>query len=152
VTAAGSGVRLTINAAHTGARAAEILLHVGRHYLEEAHLLSDGLRLDPAMVLIAQTVRVATLERQQKRDGGVPVRPMSRRAISVATGLPRETIRRRVARLVELGVLAERGGGIVPAEAQADDPRAEQLMRHLAHHVALTNALLREGLVEMVPA
>jgi hypothetical protein len=39
-------------------------------------------------------------------------RPVSRRAISLATGLPRETVRRKIARLVAEGHLIEEADGV----------------------------------------
>jgi hypothetical protein len=128
--------------------------HLGRHFLEEVHLLSDRHQLDPAMVLIAQTVAVGTIERGMPRPGTRPaagkpgVRPMSRRAIALATGLPRETVRRRLRRLVELGLLKETAGGISCADEFIADDREPGLADMLARHVALTNILIAEGLIE----
>jgi hypothetical protein len=127
---------------------------LGRHFLEEMHMLAGPQRLDPAMILIAETVAIGTMERSlfrqgQRGDGaaGRP-RPMSRRAIALATGLPRETVRRRLARLVELGLLREEGGGIACADSFIRDDRAQMLSDMLARHVALTNQLIAEGLIE----
>ena len=39
-------------------------------------------------------------------------RPVSRRAIAASTGLPRETVRRKIAQLVERGLLVEEGRGV----------------------------------------
>ncbi len=39
-------------------------------------------------------------------------RPVSRRAIAASTGLPRETVRRRIAQLVSQGYLAEEPAGV----------------------------------------
>jgi CRP-like cAMP-binding protein len=127
--------------------------HLGRHFLEEVHLLSDRHQLDPAMVLIAQTVAVGTIERGMPRPGarqqGKPgVRPMSRRAIALATGLPRETVRRRLRRLVDLGLLKESPGGISCADDFLSDDHEPGLADMLARHVALTNILIAEGLIE----
>jgi hypothetical protein len=128
--------------------------HLGRHFLEEVHLLSDRHQLDPAMVLIAQTVAVGTIERGMPRPGSRQpvgkggVRPMSRRAIALATGLPRETVRRRLRRLVDLGLLKETAGGISCADEFLSDDQEPGLADMLARHVALTNVLIAEGLIE----
>ncbi|NEX95286.1 helix-turn-helix domain-containing protein [Caulobacter sp. 17J65-9] len=50
-------------------------------------------------------------------DAGQPIpdearQPVSRRAIAESTGLPRETVRRKIAVLVEKGFLIEEGGGV----------------------------------------
>lgn len=134
------------------------LFQIERHFLEESHLLSGDQRLDPAMVLIAATVGVGTIERSM-RDGAArrarggdaappAVRPMSRRAIAVATGLPRETVRRRVKRLVELGILTEDSRGVRCAEAASAEKMA-RVARLLAHQVAIANIFLAEGLIEL---
>ncbi len=39
-------------------------------------------------------------------------RPVSRRAIAASTGLPRETVRRKIAQLVEQGLLVEERAGV----------------------------------------
>ena len=127
---------------------------LGRHFLEEIHMLSGPQRLDPAMILIAETVLIGSMERGMPRPGlrsdGTPPkpRPMSRRAIALATGLPRETVRRRLARLVELGLLKEEGGGIACADGFLRDGRADMLGEMLSRHVVLTNQLIAEGLIE----
>jgi hypothetical protein len=127
---------------------------LGRHFLEEIHMLSGPQQLDPAMILIAETVAIGTMERSmprpgQRQDGQLPrPRPMSRRAIALATGLPRETVRRRLARLVEIGLLKEEAGGIACADSFIRGDRAEMLGEMLARHVSLTNQLIAEGLIE----
>jgi CRP-like cAMP-binding protein len=132
---------------------------IGRHFLDEIHMLSGPNRLDPAMILIAETVAIGTMERSFPRnghrldghrgDGSMPrPRPMSRRAIALATGLPRETVRRRLARLVELGLLQEEAGGIACAEGFIRSGREQMVSDMLARHVALTNQLIAEGLIE----
>jgi CRP-like cAMP-binding protein len=127
---------------------------LGRHFLDEIHMLSDQHRLDPAMVLIAETVAIGTMERSVPRpgqcgDGQVArPRPMSRRAIALATGLPRETVRRRVGRLVELGLLQEGSGGIACSDRFLHDGQGQLLTDMLARHVCVTNQLIAEGLIE----
>jgi hypothetical protein len=127
---------------------------IGRHFLEEIHMLAGPQRLDPAMILIAETVAIGTMERSMPRaghrtDGQQPrPRPMSRRAIALATGLPRETVRRRLARLVELGLLKEEAGGIACSDSFIHGGRPEMLADMLARHVSLTNQLIAEGLID----
>jgi hypothetical protein len=127
---------------------------LGRHFLEAMHMLAGPERLDPAMVLIVETVLIGTTERGMgragQRPGGGPARPrpMSRRAIALATGLPRETVRRRLVRLVELGLLTEEAGGIACADPVMGAGQAQMLADMLARHVALTNQLIADGLIE----
>lgn len=127
---------------------------IGRHFLDEIHMLSGPTRLDPAMILIAETVAIGTMERSFPRNGqrteglAARARPMSRRAIALATGLPRETVRRRLARLVELGLLREEAGGITCSEDFIRGGREQMVSDMLARHVTLTNQLIAEGLIE----
>lgn len=137
--------------AERGERARFLL---SRHFLDEIHTLAGPQRLDPAMILIAQTVAIGMMERGmprpgQRRDGVPPrARPMSRRAIALATGLPRETVRRRLVRLVEMGLLKEEAGGIACSDSFLHEGGAQRLSDMLARHVALTNQLIAEGLIE----
>jgi hypothetical protein len=152
--------RLRFAAERLSEHGALALFQIERHFLEESHLLSGDQRLDPAMVLIAATVGVGTIERAMRdsatrraRAGGIPaasVRPMSRRAIAVATGLPRETVRRRVKRLVELGILAEDNRGVTCADSPGPD-KMSRIARLLAHQAAIANIFLAEGLFELEP-
>jgi hypothetical protein len=130
---------------------------LGRHFLEEMHMLGGLHGLDPAMILIVETVAIGTMERSMPRAGqrsdariGRPL-PMSRRAIASATGLPRETVRRRVGRLVELGLLQEGAGGIACSASFRVDGQGQVLADLLSRHVAVTNQLLAEGLIEPEP-
>jgi hypothetical protein len=140
--ASGQGLRLRVREDAVALKAPLVLYACGRLFLEEAHCLSDGQRLDPASVLIATTVSIGSLERGMK-NGGSP-KPMSRRAIASATGLPRETVRRRVDRLVEMQLLRVVRGGILPGEAQGG---GEQLRRLAGSLVKATSLLLAEGVV-----
>jgi hypothetical protein len=78
-------------------------------FLDQSYALSGGWRLDPASLLIAVTAYVRHAEQTGRGASGA----MSRRAISEATGLARETVRRRVSRLVAVGLLEGTEGGPV---------------------------------------
>jgi CRP-like cAMP-binding protein len=136
-------VRLRVREEAVAANAPLVLYACGRLFLEEAHCLSDGQRLDPASVLIATTVAIGAIERGMKNGG--TMKPMSRRAIASATGLPRETVRRRVDRLVEGGLLRiVRGGVLPPAEGAGSEP----LYRLASSLVKAAGLLLAEGVVD----
>jgi DNA-binding IclR family transcriptional regulator len=62
--------------------------------------------------------------------------------------LPRETVRRRLARLVELGLLKEEAGRIACSDQFIREGRAQTLADMLVRHVSLTNQLIAEGLIE----
>ena len=87
----------------------------------------------PSVVLIYCTVSVGNIQKLM-RERVIPseftatavlprewVVPMSRSAIAATTGLPRETVRRHVAQMIEAGLLVEdpRGGvTVVPGAIQ----------------------------------
>jgi hypothetical protein len=71
------------------------------------------------LAVVAASAGAATRdpEIRARLAGPVPeteLRPISRRAIAYSTGLPRETVRRRIARLVAEGHLIETGKGLRP--------------------------------------
>lgn len=78
-------------------------------FLDQSYALSGGWQLDPASLLIAVTAYVRHAEQCGRGASGM----MSRRAISEATGLARETVRRRVSRLMAAGLLEGSAGGPV---------------------------------------
>lgn len=132
----------------------DLLFQVSHHFLEEAHLLSHGMQLEFLSVMIVETIRVGAAERALRpasRASGRQRQAMSRRAIAVATGLPRETVRRRIKRLVELGVLHEDPNGALSVVPLDDTELGSSLQRHLANHVSMTNSLIQAGLIGICP-
>lgn len=92
--------------------------------------VSETTGLGPTEVLIFLTISVANVQRLM-RERAIPqalcgttplprewVVPISRNAIASATGLPRETVRRQIAKMIERGILVEdaRGGVTPPAD------------------------------------
>lgn len=117
----------------------------------------------PAVILIYCTVSVGNIQKLM-RERSIPaelaatavlprewVVPMSRSAISAATGLARETVRRHVAQMIALGLLVEdpRGGvTMTPGSIQTRglEPLLETL---LADFTRAAEALLRSGVIEV---
>ena len=117
----------------------------------------------PSVVLIYCTVSVGNIQKLM-RERSVPseftatavpprewVVPMSRSAIAATTGLPRETVRRHVAQMIEGGLLVEdpRGGvTVVPGAIQdrALEPLLEALMTEFSR---TAEAMLRSGVIEV---
>ena len=66
-------------------------------------------------------------------------RPISRNAVALSLGLPYETVRRRVQRLLDLGALVEYEGGLVGANERSNP----EMVRAMAEQ----NALLLRRLV-----
>ena len=117
----------------------------------------------PSVVLIYCTVSVGNIQKLM-RERNVPreftatailprewVVPMSRSAIAATTGLPRETVRRHVAQMIEAGLLIEdpRGGvTVVPGSIQ--DRALEPLLETLITEFSRTaEALLRASVIEV---
>lgn len=116
-----------------------------------------GLRAEECLVL--QVIILATVQRHRHQARGqagyldrTPMPPdlrggISRRGITEATGVPFETVRRHVQRLIALGLVEEprrgalstRGGTLAHAAAQGVPQAATQDM------LAMANALLRCG-------
>lgn len=57
------------------------------------------------------------------------VRPVSRLSLSRSTGLPRETVRRKVARLIERGFVVEADGGLIVPPYVHDNPAYIDVLR-----------------------
>ena len=119
----------------------------------------------PTVVLIYATVAVGNIQKlmrarvvpaQHAGTATLPrdlVVPLSRSAIAAATGLPRETVRRHVARMIADGLLADdpRGGvTMVPGAIGTLDltPLLEPLLTELAR---TTEALSRAGVIAIEP-
>ena len=118
--------------------------------------------LGPTAILIYTTVSVANVQKLMRERhiapehaglGDVPrgmIVPISRSAVAAATGLPRETVRRQVAQMIELGMLQEDPrGGIVTAPDFAAAQGLEKMLEPLLTDFArTTEALLRAGVLE----
>jgi len=128
-------------------------------YMEHWRVRVDG--YDAVMILVAIAAIVAErltrdndLEPDLKslRHPFPPERltPCNVSSIASATGLNRETTRRKVKELVDAGVLARIGGGIsfAPGILQQGSTQ-EMLRRQLDCMVKLTNELLRDGTLKV---
>lgn len=80
-------------------------------------------------------------------DAGEPLpddrrQPVSRRAIAESTGLPRETVRRKIAVLIEKGFLVETGGGVCTPPDPLNQHRNLEFVRELIHELERAPARL----------
>jgi hypothetical protein len=66
------------------------------------------------------------------------LRPVSRRAIAASTGLPRETVRRKVAQFLEAGLLIGEGSGVRIPTLLLEDPRNRDFARTLIREFSRT--------------
>ncbi|MEG3145079.1 hypothetical protein U1839_10500 [Sphingomonas sp. RT2P30] len=134
-------------------------------FLTMHRTLAAPMSLGPTELLIYTTIAVANVQKLM-RERSIPsgrgateilprewVVPISRNAIASATGLPRETVRRHVARMVEAGMLIqdERGGVTTPIGMISNfglEPLLEALLTEFAR---AAEGLLRAGVIEIQP-
>ena len=132
-------------------------------FLTMHRTLSTATPVGPTELLIYATVAVANVQRLM-RERTIPeklagteilprewVVPISRNAIATTSGLPRETVRRHVARMIQEGLLIEdpRGGVTLPAGVIQDrelEPFLEGLLTHYARSV---EELIRIGVIRV---
>lgn len=90
---------------------------------------------------------LAGVQREAEASPSVDLRrPTSRNAIAAALNMPRETVRRRIARLIEAGYLAERAGGVVGALREVQTEAADRLRtRNQEMFAAMLASLQRQG-------
>ena len=122
---------------------------------------------DLALALVAELIGTAGVEpgmrdaayRQRHKDfeRAIPVdeqRAVNASSIAVAAGIPRETVRRKIRKLLELGIVVEkepaqyvlRPGVLLEARHQ------EAFARAIEQTVRFVNELLDNGVMQWVPA
>jgi len=134
---------------------------VVNQFLSAQHALRRAFGLDPEDLLIVLTVALGSVQRMMRDPdpeglaiSTSPVEqqrivPVSRRAIARSLELPRETVRRRTASLVERGVLLEWDEGLRTARRLVLKPEIRDAIHELLETTAGTSrALLREGVFE----
>jgi len=132
-------------------------------FLTTHRTMTEASPIGPTELLIYVTVSVANVQKLM-RERVIPecytsteilprewVVPISRNAIATASGLPRETVRRRVAAMIAGGYLIEdpRGGVTLPVGVIKDrgfEPLLEAMMTDFAR---TAEALLRIGVIEI---
>lgn len=123
---------------------------------------STNVTLSPIELQIYVTICVANVQKLM-RQRAIPdefrsttvlprewVVPISRNAIASATGLPRETVRRHVEKMIARGFLVEdeRGGVTPPAGVIDEFDLAPILEPMLTEFAKTTEQLLRLGVIE----
>lgn len=130
--------------------------------LETNRIWRYYLSLDNDDLMILLNITLANVQKvmrdRPRRDPflgnvGIPqdlIMPISRRAIARATGLPRETVRRRVDRLIAVGLVVELSGGVRsrPRILAADHVIAA-LIEHVERLTGTANALLDRGVLTL---
>jgi hypothetical protein len=124
------------------------------HYLTMHQEIAQHVHLQPVelLILIATTtgnvqraVRTDALPEALRNSEPLPPEltvPMSRRAIARVTGLPTETVRRRVASMVKRGVLVSIPKGVHAPSRLTERWAASATLRLIESHVACTEKLI----------
>ncbi|OYY67862.1 hypothetical protein [Sphingomonas sp. 28-63-12] len=157
-------VRISTNPAKMAANWRVAMFGVANLFLATQRAFTSGdIPISPSELLIYLTVCVANVQKLM-RERSIPdhftatailprewVVPISRNAIASATGLPRETVRRQVERLIERGLLIEdcRGGVTPPAGVIEMLGLAPMLEPLLAEFTKTAEQLARIGVIEI---
>jgi hypothetical protein len=155
--------RIVTNPAQMAAHWRVAMSGLANLFLTMHRTLSAPMDLGPTELLIYATIAVANVQKLM-RERCIPpthsgtailprewVVPISRNAIASATGLPRETVRRHVARMIASGLLIEDArGGVTTAIGMIQDQGLEPLLAGLlAEFTRTTESLLRTGVIEV---
>jgi len=122
---------------------------------------------DIDLALVAEIIGTAGVEpgmrdaafRQKHRDfsTAIPVeeqRAVNASSIAVATGMPRETVRRKIRKLLELGFIVEKEPAryVLKPGVLLEPERQAAFARSIEQTVRFINELLENGVVKWVPA
>jgi hypothetical protein len=155
------GTTVTTNPAKMAENWRVAMTALCNQFLTTHRALSEMGNLGPTETLIYLTISVANVQRLMRERtiptemcGTTPlprewVVPISRNAIASATGLPRETVRRQVAKMIERGILIEDvRGGVTPPPNIIALTGAEPILEGLMTEFARTmEVLCRTGIL-----
>jgi hypothetical protein len=150
-----------------GEQAMRLFIHLLLNFLHRSdreRRAFYGTDLDTAA--IAETVGIAALEAGMRDPafrkafgdyttvvGVERQRPVNALSVAEATGLPRETVRRKLKILLKQGVLAEKDGGYVYQPGIVQQPQhAEVFERGMRNTLQFVNECLKFGVLQAAPA
>jgi predicted transcriptional regulator len=121
---------------------------------------------DIDMAAISETVDIAALEAKMRDPafreafgdyrqavGIERQRPVNALSVSETTGIPRETVRRKLKTLMERGVLAEKDGGYIYKPGNVQNPQhLEAFERGMRDTLQFINDCLKLGLLQLASA
>lgn len=134
------------------------------HYLAMHHVIAEYTGLSPIEQLILVATTTGNVQRALRPErlpdairGSQPmppeaVVPMSRRAIARVTGLPTETVRRHVERMLRRGILHAAPRGVLAPSRLAERWAETAILRLIESNVACTEALVTLQAVSPPPA
>lgn len=159
-----TGYRLSVSAAATQKELRLCAFALVNHYVAMHRVLSDHLELEPIELLILVATTTGNAQRGARPEalpellrGSEPlplemVVPVSRRAISRMTGIPTETVRRRIEAMIKRGILIGMSGG-VRAKPGLAGPKAFSVVHRLVElHANCTELLMRLEAIAPPPA
>lgn len=133
------------------------------HCLAMHRVLAGHLELEPVELLILLATTTGNVQRALSpgsRQVGLPAReplptglvvPMSRRGIARVTGIPKETVRRRVASMVERGVLTSTPKGVRAPNRLSERKALAAILELLDLHIQCTERLEQLQAIEAPP-
>jgi predicted transcriptional regulator len=150
-----------------GEVAMRVFIHLLLNFLHRTDRERRGFYdTDLDMAAISETVGIAALEAEMRDPafraafgdysqvvGSERQRPVNALSVAAATGIPRETVRRKLKVLVKKGVLAEKDGGYIynPGVLQASSHRMEAFERSMSNTLQFINECLKLGLLQLAP-
>jgi len=134
------------------------------NFVSEAIAASPSRELDPIDILLANAIGSANISHIENNrvlreryaeciEPDTIRRGISRAAISRAMSLPLETVRRRINKLIDLGVLIERPDGIILSATNAHhiDTQMERMFTHAHLMERMCQELAVRGIVVAAP-
>jgi Winged helix-turn-helix DNA-binding len=124
------------------------------HFLTMHHVIAEHVRLPPIELLILIATTTGNVQRALRPEalpealrGSKPLPPelavpMSRRAIARVTGIPTETVRRHVERMVERGILVSTAKGVRAPNLLTERWAAAATLQLIESHAACTEKLI----------
>jgi hypothetical protein len=156
--------RLSVSSAATEKELRLCAFALINHFMAMHRVISDHLELQPVEVLILVATTTGNAQRTARPEvlpdplhGSEPlppelVVPMSRRAISRMTGIPKETVRRHVEGLVRRGILLEMPRGVRARPGLAGRKALGTVLRLVELHATCTERLIGLEAIALPPA
>jgi len=156
--------RVSVSAAATQRELRTCGFALLNQYLAMHRVIAEHLELHPVELLILIATTTGNVQRAVRPNalpealrGSTPlppelIVPMSRRAISRMTGIPKETVRRHVDSMVRRGILLSMSRGVRARPGLADRTAVAAILRVVELHAVCTEQLIKLGALTTHPA